>query len=127
MSVRCCTQLREGSKPESVTTAFETSVLMLFVAVFAVTGSLMVAEPLIRTATGVLLSLIAMVKIRSGNARVDAQVQAQQKDKFLLVGLPAGLWAVLFSAVAPPQKGLDFPIPHGTMEETAQKEAPYAA
>ena len=95
MYARCCTQLLEGIKPESVTAAFETTVLMLFVAAFAVTVSVMVVEPLICTAIGALFSLIAMAKVRSDNARVDAQVQAQQKGKFLLVGLLVGLGGIV--------------------------------
>lgn len=93
MYYRCCSHLLEGVKPESVVAAFETTVLMLFVAAFAVTLSVMNVEPLICTAIGALFALIAMARVRSSNARVDSYIQNNQKGRFLLAALLLALGA----------------------------------
>lgn len=93
MYYRCCSLLLEGIKPESVIAAFETTVVMLFVAAFSVTLSVMTAEALLCMAIGVLLTLIALAQVRSGNARITPESQGNQKGRFLLVALLVTLGA----------------------------------
>lgn len=104
--VRCCSQLFEGTKPESVVAAFETTTLVLFVAALSVSLSTMSPGPLLHAAAGILLSLIALARVRSGHARIDSHTRHNQKGRLLLVGLLVGLgggvtlFCVLFASSA---------------------------
>jgi len=91
MYALCCSQLLEGTQTESVATAFEFSVLTLFIVAFGVSMSAMAPASLLHCAAGVLLSLIALARVRSGHARMDAQSLHPQKGRFLLVVLLAGM------------------------------------
>ena len=89
---RCCILLLEdGVQPEAVVTTFELSVLVLFFAGFGTTVAVMPPSSLLHSTAGILLNLIAMVRIRSGHTRVDPQSSPSQKGRFLLVLLLAAM------------------------------------
>lgn len=98
---RCCTLLLEGTQSESVVTSFEFSVVMLFISAIGVSISVMPPDLLSHPAAGLLLSFIAMVRVRIGHARVDTQARTTQKGRFLpaVILLGIGGSAALFCAL----------------------------
>lgn len=94
MYALCCIRLLEGTQTESVMTVFELSVLVVFLAVFGASVSVMTPASLLYPAVGLLLTLIALVQARSGHARMDAQSLHPQKGRFFLVSILAGMGGV---------------------------------
>ena len=87
----CCSRLLEGVKPESLVRSFESTTFMLFVAAIASSVSVLDAGTLPHLAAGVLFSLIALARMRSGHSRLDEQAQNNHKGAFLLIALMVGL------------------------------------
>lgn len=98
---RCCTVLLEGTQPESVGSTFEFSVVMLFVAAIGTSISVMTPASLSHPAAGLLPAFIAMVRVRTGHARVDTDSRTSQKGRILpaAIMLGIGFIAALFCAL----------------------------
>ena len=88
---RCCIQLLEGTQTDAVVTTFELSVLTLFVIGFGVSMAVITPASLLHCAAGVLLTLVAMIRIRSGHTRVDTRSGHSFKSRFFLIALLAGI------------------------------------